>query len=66
MFFPCRDEMDTSTESQEGHADQTEDEGENVQSKKGIDTLRFGHHLLQLYSLKGMPCIIALLMNFLI
>lgn len=35
--------MDTSTESQEGHADQTEDEGEHIQlgkSKKGINILR--------------------------
>lgn len=43
--------MDTSTESQDGNADQTEDEGENVQnnkSKKGIDSLRFGPHFLQL------------------
>ncbi|XP_053093526.1 bromodomain adjacent to zinc finger domain protein 1A isoform X1 [Pangasianodon hypophthalmus] len=28
------DEMDTSTESQEGHADQTEDEGEHIQHSK--------------------------------
>lgn len=51
MLILCRDEMDTSTESQEGHADQTEDEGEHIQhskSKKGIDTLkRFGPHFLQ-------------------
>lgn len=48
--FRCRDEMDTSTESQEGHADQTEDDGEHVQhskSKKGTETLRrFGPYFL--------------------
>lgn len=35
--------MDTSTESQGGHADQTEDEGEHMQhgkSKKGISIIR--------------------------
>lgn len=30
MLILCRDEMDTSKESQEGH-DQTEDEGEHIQ-----------------------------------
>lgn len=43
--------MDTSTESQEGYADQAEDEGEHIQhinSKKGIDTCnRFGPHFPQ-------------------
>lgn len=40
LFVGCREEMDTSTESQDGHAEQhTEDEEEQpAKSKKGTSS----------------------------
>lgn len=56
--------MDTSTESQEGPADPTEDEGEHThhsKSSKGIYNVTCSH--LQVYSPERIPCTVAVLMN---